>query len=61
MIALALIVSLLELPSLLLVVTPSRNGEERMRLLELRPEPIEEYDPHAREAAVRGQVPAGLE
>ena len=51
MVALALLVSLLVLPSLLLVVTKSRKGEERLRLLELHPAPIDEYDPHARETA----------
>jgi predicted RND superfamily exporter protein len=51
MVALALLVSLLVLPSLLLVVTPSRKGEERLRLLELHPAPLEEYDPHSRETA----------
>lgn len=53
MVALALLVSLLVLPSLLLVVTPSLKGEERERLLELHPSPIAEYDPHARSTAVR--------
>ena len=51
MVALALLVSLLVLPSLLLVVTPSRQGEERLRLLELHPAEIEEYDPHSRATA----------
>ncbi len=53
MVALALLVSLLVLPSLLLVVTPSRKGEERTRLLELHPAPMEEYDPHSRATAAR--------
>jgi predicted RND superfamily exporter protein len=53
MVALALLVSLLVLPSLLLVVTPSLKGEERERLLELHPSPIAAYDPHARSTAVR--------
>lgn len=48
MVALALLVSLVVLPSLLLVVTPSRKGEERERLLELHPSPTSEYDPHSR-------------
>ena len=51
MVALALLVSLLVLPSLLLVVTPSRKGEERLRLLELHPAPMEDYDPHSRATA----------
>jgi predicted RND superfamily exporter protein len=60
MIALALLVSLLVLPSLLLVVTPSRKGDERHRLLELHPGPIDEYDPHARATAVRNNhAPVG--
>ena len=53
MVALALLVSLIVLPSLLLVVTPSLKGEERERLLELHPSPIADYDPHARSTAVR--------
>ncbi len=57
MVALALLVSLLVLPSLLLVVTPSLKGEDRERLLEMHPSPIAEYDPHARSTAVR-QEPA---
>lgn len=62
MVALALLVSLLVLPSLLLVVTPSRKGEERLRLLELHPQPMEEYDPHSRKtAAQRAPAPADAE
>ncbi|MFW2383368.1 MAG: MMPL family transporter, partial [Acidimicrobiales bacterium] len=62
MVALALLVSLLVLPSLLLVVTPSRKGDERTRLLELHPAPMEEYDPHSREtAARRTSTPDGTE
>ncbi len=57
MILLALLVSLLVLPSLLLVVTPSRKGEERERLLDLHPTPIEEYDPHSRATAQRIHEP----
>jgi predicted RND superfamily exporter protein len=59
MVALALLVSLLVLPSLLLVVTPSRKGEERLRLLDLHPA-TDNYDPHSRETAVqRVTTPAG--
>ena len=47
MVALALLVSLLVLPSLLLVITPSRKGEERERLLALYPGQASEYDPHS--------------
>jgi predicted RND superfamily exporter protein len=47
MVAMALLVSLLVLPSLLLVVTPSKKGGERARLLELHPSPTDEYDPHS--------------
>ena len=42
--------ALFVLPSLLLLVTPSRHGEERQALLDaLR---TEEYDPHSRETAI---------
>jgi len=62
MVALALLVSLLVLPSLLLVVTPSRKGEERIRLLELHPRPMEEYDPHSLATADRHtEAPVGVE
>jgi len=57
MVALALLVSLFVLPSLLLVVTPSIKGEERQRLLELDPGPASEYDPHARRTAERDYAP----
>jgi hypothetical protein len=56
MVAMALLVSLLVLPSLLLVVTPSLKGEERERLLELHPSPIEEYDPHSSATARRRET-----
>jgi predicted RND superfamily exporter protein len=60
MVLLALLVSLFVLPSLLLVVTPSRKGEERLRLLELHPGLTESYDPHARATATRDmRTPAG--
>ena len=50
MIFFSLVVALFVLPSLLLVVTPSRRGEERQDLLDaLR---TREYDPHSRETAL---------
>ena len=50
MILFSLVVSLLILPSLLLLVTPSRHGEEREALLDaLR---TERYDPHSRQTAL---------
>ncbi len=50
MILFSLIVSLMVLPSLLLLVTPSRHGEERQQLLgALR---TEHYDPHSRTTAL---------
>lgn len=55
MVLLALLVSLMVLPSLLLVVTPSRRGEDRSRLLDLHPA-APDYDPHSRETA-RQRVP----
>ncbi len=49
MILFSLVVALLVLPSLLLLVTPSRSGEERQQLLDaLR---TEHYDPHSRRSA----------
>ncbi len=51
MVALALLVSLLVLPSLLLVATPGHKGEERERLLELHPSPASEYQPHSHRTA----------
>ncbi len=49
MILFSLLVALLVLPSLLLLVTPSRQGEERQRLLDALQG--EHYDPHGRETA----------
>jgi predicted RND superfamily exporter protein len=55
MITFALLVSLLVLPSLLLLVTPSRKGEERERLIEAVTHGEYEYEPHARETAFRDE------
>ena len=50
MIFFSLVVALFVLPSLLLLVTPSRRGEERQELLDaLR---TEHYDPHSRQTAL---------
>ena len=55
MIFFSLIVSLLVLPSLLMIITPSRKGVERELLIEEVTHGGEfEYEPHARETAVRG-------
>ncbi len=54
MIIFALLVSLLVLPSLLLLVTPSRKGEERELLEEAITRGEFVYEPHARETALRG-------
>ncbi len=54
MIAFSLLVSLLVLPSLLLVITPSRKGEERERLIVDITRGEFEYEPHKRETALRG-------
>ncbi len=53
MIIFALAVSLLVLPSLLLVVTPSRTGEERVRLEREVTRGEFDYEPHARTTAQR--------
>jgi predicted exporter len=53
MIAFSLLVSLLVLPSLLLVITPSRKGDEREHLIDEVTHGEFEYEPHARETAVR--------
>ena len=54
MIGFSLVVSLLVLPSLLLLITPSRKGEEREQLIEEVTRGGEfEYEPHARETATR--------
>jgi uncharacterized protein len=57
MIAFSLTVALLVLPSLLLVVTFRRTGEERERLIDLIGLTGEEYDPHARATAGRTRQP----
>ena len=50
MILFSLVVALFVLPSLLLLVTPSRDDEERQALLDaLR---TEHYDPHSRATAI---------
>ncbi|MDX2378201.1 MAG: MMPL family transporter [Acidimicrobiia bacterium] len=54
MIAFSLLVSLLVLPSLLLVVTRSRTGAERQHFLDLTGTAPGEYDPHSRETALQG-------
>jgi len=51
MVFLALVVSLLVLPSLLLLVTPSRKGEERAALEEAITGGRFKYDPHSRSSA----------
>jgi len=53
MIFFSLLVSLLVLPSLLLLITPSRKGEERQGLIDEVTHGEFEYEPHARETAVR--------
>lgn len=59
MIVFSLLVSLMVLPSVLLVVTRSRTGAERQHLLDLTGIAPGEYDPHSRETALHGaeQVP----
>jgi multidrug efflux pump subunit AcrB len=54
MIVFSLLVALLVLPSVLLLVTPSRKGEERLHFLDLSGLDPEEYEPHARETALAG-------
>ena len=51
MIVFAVSVSLLVLPSLLLLVTPSRKGEEREEMIDLLTAGEHDYEPHARETA----------
>jgi predicted RND superfamily exporter protein len=53
MIAIAFVVSILVLPSLLLLVTPRRKGEEREELIRRVGVAGEEYEPHKRETALR--------
>jgi predicted RND superfamily exporter protein len=50
MILFSLIVALFVLPSLLLLVTPSRKGEERLGLLDAAD--TEHYDPHSRQTSL---------
>lgn len=54
MIFFSLLVSLLVLPSLLLLVTPSRKGDEREALIEEVTRGEFDYEPHERETALRG-------
>ncbi|MDH3753599.1 MAG: MMPL family transporter [Acidimicrobiia bacterium] len=56
MIVFSLLVSLLVLPSILLVVTRSRTGAERQHLLDLTGVAPGEYDPHSRETALQDTV-----
>ena len=53
MIAFSLLVSLLVLPSVLLIVTRSRSGAERQHLLDLTGIAPGEYDPHSRATALQ--------
>jgi hypothetical protein len=53
MILFAVVVALLVLPSLLIVVTPRRKGEEREELEAAVTKGGFEYDPHARSTATR--------
>ncbi len=55
MIFFALAVSLLVLPSLLVVVTRSRKGDERYKLLSTLHISPDQYDPHARATADAGR------
>lgn len=55
MIVFSLLVSLMVLPSVLLVVTRSRSGAERQHMLDLTGIAPGEYDPHSRETALHGQ------
>ena len=55
MILFSLVVSLLVLPSVLLVVTSRRTGAERQHFLDLTGVTAEDYEPHARETALAGQ------
>jgi multidrug efflux pump subunit AcrB len=56
MIAFSLLVSLLVLPSLLLLITPSRKGEEREDMIDLVTRGEYEYEPHAPEQAYPERV-----
>ncbi|MCH7789664.1 MAG: MMPL family transporter [Acidobacteria bacterium] len=57
MIFFSLLVSLLVLPSVLLVVTARRTGAERQHLLDLTGIAPGEYDPHSRETALQANEP----
>jgi len=57
MIVFSLLVSLLVLPSVLLLVTQSRQGTERQELLDLTGIDPGEYDPHSRTTALKGHEP----
>ena len=60
MIGCSLIVTLLVLPSLLLLVTPSRKGDEREQMIEEVTRGGEfEYEPHSRATASRGEHEQG--
>ena len=60
MIGCSLIVTLLVLPSLLLLVTPSRKGDEREQMIvDITRGGEFEYDPHARATAARSADPEG--
>ena len=53
MIALAVLVTLLVLPSMLLLVTPSMAGEEREQLVSQRTRGEWNYEPHRRATATQ--------
>lgn len=55
MILFSLLVSLLVLPSVLLIVTRRRTGAERQHFLDVIGVAPDEYDPHSRETALHGQ------
>jgi uncharacterized protein len=56
MIGFSLLVSLLVLPSLLLLITPSRKGAEREEMIADLTGGDFEYEPHSRGTAVRGSM-----
>ena len=53
MVFFSVVVSLLVLPSLLLLLTPSRKGDEREQLIEEVTQGEFDDEPHRRETAVR--------
>jgi predicted RND superfamily exporter protein len=57
MILFAAVVALLVLPSLLIIVTPRRKGEERDEMEAAVTQDEFEYDPHARDTATRRPSP----